>query len=171
VQVKKENGKDRYNAIKIGFGESEKISKPEKGVFKKVGLPSLKTVHEFRVDKTEDYNVGDVLKADIFKEGEIVMVTGTMKGRGFAGVIKRHRFKGGDSTHGCRNNRVTGSIGASSDPSRVFKGKKMPGQYGATKVTVKGLEVLLVDLENNVVFVKGAVPGASKGIVYIIKQA
>ena len=98
------------------------------------------------------------------------MVRGRTKGRGFAGVVKRHNFSGGDDTHGCRSNRVPGSIGASADPSRVFKGKKMPGHYGSENKTVKGLEVLLVDAEKNVIFVKGAVPGARNGIVYVTKQ-
>ena len=98
------------------------------------------------------------------------MVTGTTKGRGFAGVVKRYRFKGGDATHGCRANNIPGSIGASSDPSRVFKGKKMPGHFGAVKQSVKGLEVVHVDSEKNVILVKGAVPGSRKGIVFVTKQ-
>ena len=125
---------------------------------------------EFRLNSVADYNQGDVLKADVFEVGEKVMVRGTMKGRGFAGVTKRHRFKGGDDTHGCRSNRIPGSIGASSDPSRVFKGKKMPGHYGATALTTKGLEVLYVDLEKNIILVKGAVPGPNRGLVFVTKQ-
>ena len=170
VQVKTSDSKDGYDAVKLGFGESEKISKPEKGVFEKAGLPHMRVLHEFRVDNIEDYSVGTVLKSDIFEVGERVMVTGTTKGRGFAGVIKRYNFKGGDDSHGCRAKRIPGSIGASSDPSRVFKGKKMPGHFGATKETVKGLEIIMVDTENNVIYVKGAVPGSRKGIVYVTKQ-
>ena len=131
----------------------------------------MKKLHEFRVDDLESYSVGTVLKADIFKVGKKVMVTGTTKGRGFAGVTKRYGFKGGDATHGCRSNRIPGSIGASSDPSRVFKGKKLPGHYGSKQFSVKGLEVLQVDIEKNVILVKGAVPGSNKGIVYVTNQA
>ena len=170
IQVKSAHGKDEYNAVKLGFWESEKISKPEKGIFAKAKVPSLKLMHEFRVDNVDEYSVGTVLKADIFAVGEKIMVTGTTKGRGFAGVTKRYGFKGGDATHGCRAKRVPGSIGASSDPSRVFKGKKMPGHYGAVKCTVKSLEVLMVDPEKNVIFIKGAVPGSNKRIVYLTKQ-
>lgn len=170
IQVKSRDSKDGYNAVKLGYLESEKISKPEKGVFAKLDLSPMKILHEFRIEKVGDYKTGMVLKADIFEIGEKVIVRGTTKGRGFAGVIKRHKFKGGDASHGCRAKRVPGSIGASSDPSRVFKGKKMPGHFGAENHATKGLEILLIDLENNLIFVKGAVPGARNGIVYISKQ-
>ncbi len=170
VQVKTGDGKDGYNAVKLGYWESKKISKPEKGVCEKAGVSPMKVTHEFKVDNVEEYSVGTVLNADVFEVGEKVMVTGRTKGRGFAGVIKRYNFKGGDDTHGCRSNRIPGSIGASSDPSRVVKGKKMPGHYGARKETVKGLEVIMVDDKNNVIYVQGAVPGSRKGIVYVTKQ-
>jgi len=170
VQVKTGDGKDGYNAVKLGYWESKKISKPEKGVFDKAGVSPMKVTHEFKVDNVEEYSVGTVLKANVFEVGEKVMITGRTKGRGFAGVIKRYNFKGGDDTHGCRSNRIPGSIGASSDPSRVVKGKKMPGHYGARKETVKGLEVIMVDDKNNVIYVLGAVPGSRKGIVYVTKQ-
>ncbi len=170
VQVKSREGKDNYNSLKLGFSESKKISKPEKGVFEKAGLNGMKFVKEFRVENIEEYKTGMVLKADVFTAGEKVIVRGTMKGRGFSGVVRRHRFKGGDDAHGCRSHRVPGSIGASSDPSRVFKGRKLPGQYGNVASTVKGLEVLKVDTENNAIFVKGAVPGSRNGIVYVTKQ-
>ncbi len=170
VQVKDVDGKDGYAAVKLGYWESKKISKPERGVCEKAGVVPMKVMHEFRVDSTDDYEVGSTLTADIFEVGEMIMVTGTTKGRGFAGVTKRYGFKGGDDSHGCRAKRIPGSIGASSDPSRVFKGKKLPGHYGNKKHTVKGLEVLKVDTENNIIFVKGAVPGAKKGIVFVTKQ-
>ena len=170
IQIKSEDGKDGYNALKIGFKESEKVSKPNQGICKKAGVDPVRFMKEFRLNSVADYNQGDVLKADVFEVGEKVMVRGTMKGRGFAGVTKRHRFKGGDDTHGCRSNRIPGSIGASSDPSRVFKGKKMPGHYGATALTTKGLEVLYVDLEKNIILVKGAVPGPNRGLVFVTKQ-
>jgi large subunit ribosomal protein L3 len=171
VAVKSGGGKDGYNALKLGFFLSEKISKPEKGVFTKLQLPGMKVIKEFRMENVDEYQAGMVLKADMFKTGEIVMVKGTTKGRGFAGVIKRHRFSGGKDTHGVRSKRIPGSMGGSSDPSRVIKGKKLPGHYGNANFTVRGLEVLLVDPEKNVIFVKGAVPGARNGYVYVTKQA
>lgn len=170
VQVKTSKGKDKYDAVKLGFRESEKINKAEMGVFKKAGLNGMKVMREFRIGDTAEYSQGTVLTADVFTVGDTVLVRGTTKGRGFSGVTKRHGFKGGDDTHGCRSNRIPGSIGASSDPSRVFKGKRLPGQYGNVAHTVKGLEVLLVDPEKNLIFVKGAVPGPRNGIVYVTKQ-
>ena len=170
VQVKRKDGKDGYDSVKLGFWESKKISKPEKGILSKAGLPFMKKMSEFRVDNVDDYSVGSALKADIFEVGEKIMVTGTTKGRGFASVIKRHGFSGGDVTHGCQAKRIPGSIGTSSSPSRVFKGKKMPGHYGAVKHTIKGIEVLIVDSDNNIIYVKGAVPGPQKGIVCLTKQ-
>jgi large subunit ribosomal protein L3 len=171
IAVKNSEGKDGYNALKLGFSESEKISKPEKGLFAKLKLPGMKVMKEFRMNSVEEYQLGMVLKADLFKTGEIVMVKGTTKGRGFAGVIKRHRFHGGKDTHGVRAGRIPGSMGGSSDPSRIMKGKKLPGHYGDANFTVRGLEVLLVDPEKNVIFVKGAVPGARNGFVLVTKQA
>lgn len=170
VQVKSTDTKDGYNSIKLGFQKSDKISKPQRGITDKVGIAPMKMMHEFRVDNVTDYEVGSVIKADLFEVGERIMVSGTTKGRGFAGVVKRYQFKGGDATHGCRANNIPGSIGASSDPSRVFKGKKMPGHFGAVKQSVKGLEVVQVDPDKNVIFVKGAVPGSRKGIVFVTKQ-
>jgi large subunit ribosomal protein L3 len=171
VQVKSNDSKDKYNAVKLGFCESDKISKPERGIFTKTGLPNMKLMREFRVDGVEEYKVGTVLKADIFQAGEKIMVTGITKGKGFAGVTKRHGFKGGDSTHGCHAIRIPGSIGASSSPSRVFKGKRLPGHMGAKRHSVKGIEVIMVDTEKNLLFVKGSIPGSKKGFVYLTKQA
>lgn len=171
VAVKTADGTDGYNALKLGFWESEKVSKPEKGVFAKLKLNAMKIVREFRVDDTAGFSAGTVLKADVFAVGEKVMVQGKIKGRGFAGVVKRHKFSGGPESHGSRSGRVTGSIGASSDPSRVAKGKRMPGHYGDATQTVRGLEVLRVDTDKNVIIVKGAVPGARNGIVFVTKQA
>jgi large subunit ribosomal protein L3 len=171
VQVKTSDGKDGYNALKLGFWESKKISKPEMGVCKKANVAGMKVTQEFRVEDTKEYAAGMVLKADLFKAGDTVSVRGTTKGRGFSGVIKRHGFSGGKDSHGVRAKRIPGSIGASSDPSRVFKGKKLPGHYGNARQTVRGLEVLMVDPERNVILVKGAVPGARNGIVYVTKQA
>ena len=170
VQVKKSDGKDGYNAIKLGFWESEKISKSLKGIVSKVGMPGQKVMGEFQIDEIGNFEAGAVLKADVFQVGDKVSIKGKIKGRGFAGVIKRHGFSGGDATHGCRANRIPGSIGGSSDPSRVYKGKKMPGHYGASNMTIRGLEVIMVDPDKNLIFVKGAVPGPRKGIVYVTKQ-
>ena len=170
VQIKRDSTRDGYNAVKLGFWESEKISKPQKGICDKAGSAGMKVFREFRVDNVGEFEQGQVLNADLFEVGETVMVRGTTKGRGFAGVIKRHGFKGGDNTHGCRAKRIPGSIGASADPSRVFKGTKMPGHFGNTVHTTKGLEVIMVDPEKNVIFVKGAVPGSRNGIVYVTKQ-
>ena len=170
IQVKSANGKDGYNAVKLGFLESEKVNKPERGITAKTGLPPVKVMREFRVEGVEEYEVGSVVRADIFAVGEKVTATGTSKGRGFTGVIKRHRFHGGDDGHGCRSKRVPGSSGGSASPSRVFKGKGMPGQHGNKRNSVKGLEVIMVDPEKNLVMLKGAVPGASKGIVVLTKQ-
>lgn len=170
VMVKTVDGKDGYNALKLGFWKSEKISKPLKGEFAKLKLSGMKIVKEFRVDDTAEFSAGTELKADVFKVGDTVSVRGTTKGRGFAGVIKRHKFSGGKDTHGVRSKRIPGSMGASSDPSRVFKGKKLPGHYGQENQTVRGLEVLRVDADKNVIFVKGAIPGTRNGIVYVTKQ-
>jgi large subunit ribosomal protein L3 len=170
IQIKNSDGKDGYNAVKLGFWKCKKVLKPIKGIVSKLGLEGLKVMREFRVDNVREYQTGTVLKANVFEVGDTVMVRGTMKGRGFAGVTKRYRFKGGDDTHGCRANRIPGSMGGSSDPSRIFKGKRLPGHYGAACHTTKGLEVLLVDPENDMIFVKGAVPGPRKGIVFVTKQ-
>jgi len=171
IQVKKADGKDGYNAVKLGFWESEKISKPLKGVTAKLNIPGQKVFGEFRLDNTDGYEEGAVLKADVFRVGDTVAVRGKTRGRGFSGVIRRHGFRGGADTHGCRANRIPGSISGSSDPSRVYKGKKMPGHYGASRLTVRGLEVVLVDPEKNLIFVRGAVPGPRKGVVYVMKQS
>ena len=169
VQVKTGSGKDGYKAVKLGFWESEKISKPEKGIFEKAGVSPMKITHEFKVDNVEEYSVGTVLNADVFEAGEKVMVTGTTKGRGFAGVIKRYNFKGGDDTHGCRANRIPGSIGASSDPSRVFKGRHLPGHMGNKRTTVQNLKVVKVDVQNNLLLIKGHVPGCKNNLLMIGK--
>ena len=170
VQVKDKDGKDGYTALKIGWWPSEKISKPIKGILAKANVPGMKVFREVRIDDAGEYKPGDVLTADVFAVGERVVVRGTMKGRGFSGVLKRHGFSGGKATHGCRAVNIPGSMGGSSDPSRIFKGKKLPGQFGAVTSTVKGLEVLMVDTEKNVILVKGAVPGSRNGLVMVTKQ-
>ena len=171
VQVKDKDS-DGYGALKVGFGETtpKRVTKPLKGVFDKAGVTPRKVLGEFRVDDPSDYSVGDVLDAGIFEVGDRVAVTGRSKGKGFQGGVKRHHFKGGPKTHGQSDrHRAPGSIGQSSDPSRVFKGMRMAGHMGDRRVTVKGLEVVRVDKDRNLLLVKGAVPGARGGIVVVNK--
>ena len=170
VAQKKTVENDGYASIQVGFGDLKpnKVNKPMKGHFAKGDVAPKRALREFRLENTEAYNVGDLIKADVFAEGEKVDVTGTSKGHGFSGVIKRwnsHRLK---ETHGVGPvHREVGSLGANSDPSRVFPGKHMPGQYGGEQVTVLNLTVVKVDTARNVLLIKGAVPGARNGIVYI----
>lgn len=160
---------DGYSAVQIGFEEAKKIGKAQAGHFKASGI-TPRVVKEFRLDEIpEDLKVGSKLAADVFEVGDTVHVTGTSKGKGFAGTIKRHNFARGRKTHGGRSYRRPGSIG-SMYPQKIFKGKKMAGQMGVEQVTVKNLSVALVDTENNVIGLVGAVPGPRKGIV-ILKGA
>jgi len=165
---------DGYSAIQLGFieGKEKHISKPVLGRLKKHKLPKLKILREMRdFENSENLKVGDVLKADLFAEGEKVKVTGISKGKGFQGVIKRHGFGGGAVTHGQSDRlRAPGSIGASSYPSRVFKGQRMAGRTGNDKVTVRNLKVVKIIPENNLILIKGAVPGAISGIVEILSM-
>ena len=169
VQVKTLE-RDGYAAVKLGFGEvdEKKVSKPQAGQFKKAGVKAQKVLKEFRLDGAEDMTVGTVIDCDVFTAGDKVDISGVTKGHGFSGVIKRwnqHRLK---ETHGVGPvHREVGSMGANSSPSRVFKNKNMPGQYGHENVTVLNLEVVKVDKERNAILVKGAVPGPVKGIVTI----
>jgi len=169
VQVKTVE-KDGYSAVKLGFDQvdEKKLNKPEAGLFKKIGVPAQKVLKEFKLDGAEGMTVGSVITCDTFVAGDKIDVSGITKGHGFTGVIKRwnnHRLK---ETHGVGPvHREVGSMGAISTPSRVFKGKKMPGQYGHENVTILNLEVVKVDKERNAILVKGAVPGPIKGIVTI----
>ena len=153
--------KDGYTAVQLGFGDREekRTSKPILGFFKKRGLLPKRFVREIRTDKIEGLKVGQELKVDHFEVGEYVDIEGTSIGKGFQGVVKRHHFRGGPKSHGSMFGRVAGSIGASSFPSRVVKGMRMPGQMGNQKVTVQNLKVVKVDSENHLLLVKGAVPG------------
>ena len=162
--------KDGYKAVQIGYLNDRRANKPKTKHFEKNKLNPMKHVSEFKVDNNSDFNLGEELKVNIFNEGEIVKVSGISKGKGFAGVMKRHGFGGGRASHG-KNSvmRKPGSVGAGADPSRIWKGKKMPGRYGGTKVTQKGLEILKVDTKNNLLFVKGAVPGANNGLLTIYR--
>lgn len=160
---------DGYQAVQLGFEDGKNIAKAQAGHFKAAGT-SPKIVREVRVDElTEDLKVGETLTPEVFSVGDEINVTGTSKGKGWAGTIKRHNFHRGRKTHGGRSYRRPGSIG-SMYPQKIFKGKKMAGHMGAEQVTVKNLKVVLVDTEHNIIGVTGAVPGPRKGIV-IIKEA
>ena len=170
VSQKKTVETDGYNAVQIGYGDvrPKLVNKPMKGHFDKSDVAPKKVLKECRFDDISSYNVGDIIKADIFENGEKVDVIGTSKGKGYAGVIKRWNFRRLKETHGTGPTvRKGGSIGACSDPSRVFKGKKMAGHLGAERVTVQNLKVAKVDSENNLIAIKGAVPGPNGGIVLI----
>lgn len=161
---------DGYEAIQVGFGDMKvsRVNKPMKGHFDKADVAPKKTLKEFRLDSIEGIEVGNILKADIFEVGEIVDVKGTSKGHGTAGAIKRWNFSRLRMTHGTGpNHRHAGSLGACSSPSRVFKGKKMAGHYGHETVTVQNLTVAKIDAENNLIAIKGAIPGPKGGIVVI----
>ncbi len=170
VSMKKTVETDGYTAVQLGFGDmkANKVNKPMQGHFKKADVAPKKVLKEFRFDDCDAYSVGDVLKADIFEAGTKVDVTGTSKGKGYAGVIKRWNFSRLKETHGSGPvARHGGSMGACSSPSRVWKGKKMAGHLGAEKVTVKNLTVVKIDAENNLIAIKGAIPGANGGYVVI----
>ncbi len=163
--------RDGYAALQVGNGTARRLSKPEAGQFKLLErdqqLP--RTVREFRVESTEGFEVGQRLDASLFAAGDLVDVSGVSKGHGFTGTIARHNFKRGPKTHGSTNIRQPGSIGAGTTPGRVFKGTRMGGHMGDEKVTVKKLTVVRVDLERNLILVKGAVPGARNGLLIVQK--
>ncbi|NOX36113.1 MAG: 50S ribosomal protein L3 [Calditrichaeota bacterium] len=165
--------RDGYEAIQLGFDikKEKNTTKPLLGHFKKANVPPLRKLKEFPPFKDREVKLGDVITVDIFQPGEIVKVSGTSKGRGFAGVVKRHGFGGGPKTHGQSDRlRAPGSIGQSSFPSKVFKGMRMAGHMGNKRVSVLGLKVIKVDPEKNLLFVKGAVPGARNNYVEIYKR-
>ena len=170
-QVKTEET-DGYNSIQLGFGaiKESKVNKPERGHFIKANIAPARYLREFRVDSIEDVKVGDELKADIFMAGDKIDIQGTSKGKGFQGVIKRHGQHRGPMGHGSMYHRRPGSMGSTSTPGRVFKGKKLPGHMGAGTVTIQNLEVIKVDLDKNIILVKGSVPGA-KGSILKIKSS
>ncbi|MBI3354210.1 MAG: 50S ribosomal protein L3 [Nitrospirae bacterium] len=171
VQVKTKE-KDGYNAVQLSFKEIKKarrVNKPSAGHFKKANLPLAKYLKEFRTD-TAGAEIGQKVFADIFKKGDIVDVTGITIGKGFQGVMKRHGFAGGPATHGSMFHRAPGSIGSSSYPSRVWKNKKLPGHMGNEKKTVQGLEIIDVRKEDNLILIKGAVPGCKGRLVVLNKS-
>ena len=161
-----------YNAIQLGYGEvkESKLTNPEKGHFTKAGLTLKKHLREFRIDDINELKVGDELKADVFSVGDKVDIQGISKGKGFQGVIKRHGQSRGPMGHGSMYHRRPGSMGPTSTPGRVFKGKRLPGHMGRVTVTIQNLDVVKVDLNKNVILVKGSVPGA-KGSILKIKSS
>ena len=170
VIQKKTVENDGYDAIQVGFGDvkPQKLSKPAKGHFEKADVAPKKVLKEFRMDDCSAYNVGDVIKADTFACGDMIDACGTSKGKGYAGTIKRYGFHSLKDTHGTGPvHRHIGSMGACSDPSKVAKGKKLPGHMGAVRVTIQNLDVVKVDAENNLIALKGAIPGPKGGIVVI----
>ena len=171
VVQKKTVENDGYDSVQLGFGDVKikNVTKPLQGHFKKADVACKKTLKEFRLDDCSAINVGDVLKADVFAVGDAVDVSGTSKGKGFQGAIKRHNQHRLKMTHGTGPvHREAGSMGACSSPSRIYKGKALPGHMGAEKVTVQNLEVVKIDVENNLIALKGAVPGPKGGIVCIV---
>lgn len=171
VVQKKTVENDGYSAVQCGFGDIREklVNKPMKGHFAKADVALKRTLKEFRLDNAESLNVGDVLKVDSFEVGDIVDVCGTSKGKGFQGTIKRNNNARLKETHGTGPvHRHAGSMGACSSPSRIFKGKALPGHMGAEKVTVQNLEIVKIDAENNLIAVKGAIPGPKNGIVTIV---
>ena len=170
VQVKTA-ATDGYEAIQLGFEAKRKnVTKPMAGHFKRANVPAARVLREFRVESAAGYQVGQALSVELFKPGELVDVTGMTKGRGFQGGVKRHGWSGGEATHGSMFHRAPGSIGASSDPSRVWPGHRLPGRMGADRVTVPHLEVVRVVPEQNLLVVKGAIPGAPGGLVLVRKS-
>ncbi|MCI8650021.1 MAG: 50S ribosomal protein L3 [Anaerotruncus sp.] len=170
VVQRKTTENDGYEAVQLGFGDiSDKaVNKPMKGHFAKADVANKRELREFRLEDCSVLSVGDIIKADTFAVGDAVDVVGTSKGKGYAGTIKRYNFGRLKETHGSGPvARHQGSMGACSDPSRVFKGKKMPGHLGAERVTVQNLEIVKVDAENNLIAIKGAIPGPKGGVVCI----
>jgi large subunit ribosomal protein L3 len=170
VVQRKEVAKDGYDAIQIGLVEerpARRVSQPMVGHFQKAGVAPMRRLMEFRVESDNELAAGDQVKVDIFAADEYVDVTATSKGKGFQGVIKRHGFGGGRATHGSMFHRAPGSIGQASDPSRVFPGTRLPGRTGGKRVTRKNLQIVKVDAERNLLYVRGSVPGPNNGYVAV----
>jgi large subunit ribosomal protein L3 len=170
VVQRKTAGNDGYEAVQLGLVEArpaKRVRKPAAGRFQKAGIPPVKRLAEFKLGEGDDPQPGDEVKASIFAENEYVDVVGTSKGKGFQGVIKRHGFGGGRATHGSMFHRAPGSIGSSAFPSRVFPGMRAAGRMGGDRVTVKNLQVVKVDAEQNLIYLRGAVPGARDGYITI----
>lgn len=171
VTQKKTEETDGYKAVQVGFGDvkEKKVTKPLKGHFEKAGVAPKKVLKELKLDNADEMNVGDEIKADVFSAGDRVDISGTSKGHGYQGTIKRHGQHRGPMAHGSKYHRSLGSLSSGTSPGKVKKGKKMPGHMGSVEVTVQNLEVVRADAEKNLLLVKGAVPG-SKGSVVVIKE-
>ena len=169
VVQKKTVENDGYSAIQVGFGDikERRVTKPKKGHFDKANVVYTKFLKEFLVDNADDYEIGQEIKVDVFSKGDKVDVTGTSKGKGTQGVIKRHGFSRGRETHGSKFHRMPGWLSAGTSPGKVFKGHKMMGRMGNEKVTTQNLEVIKVDSDKNLILIKGAIPGPKKGLVTI----
>jgi len=169
VSQVKTDGRDGYRAVQLAFGEARanKTNKPMKGHFDKAGIEPKRYIREVRLEDGETFKVGDSVTVEAFEPGAKVHVSGTSKGKGFQGTIKRHNFRGGPGGHGSHFHREPGSIGQCATPSRVFKGKKMDGHMGDETVTVRNLEVVRIDAEQNLILIKGAVPGGKNGLLTI----
>lgn len=169
VVGKKTKDKDNYEALQLGFCEAKEknLIKPKKGYFVKQNVIPQKFLKEFRIQNAGDYTIGQEIKVDIFKESDYVDISGITKGKGFTGVMKRWGFSGGKASHGSMHHRAPGSIGASSDPSRVYKGTGMPGHKGNSKAMVQKLKIIKIDPENNLLMVKGSIPGEKNGLVLV----
>jgi large subunit ribosomal protein L3 len=165
--------KEGYAAIQIGFDEvrESRVTKAEVGHCKKASVSPRRILREVRVGDASTFKVGDTLDVKVFEGAKIVHVTGTSKGRGFAGTIRRHHFERGRKTHGNKNYREPGSVGASAFPSRIFPGKRLPGRMGGVQRTTRNLTLVQIDAENNLLFVKGSIPGANNGIVFVRTDA
>ncbi len=172
VTQKKTIENDGYEAIQVGFGEikESKVNKPSKGHFDKAGVSATKLLKEFKFENVSEYELGALIKADIFAAGDKIDVSGVSKGKGFQGAIKRHNQHRGPMAHGSKYHRGVGSLSSATTPGKVKKGKKMPGHMGAENVTIQNLEVVRVDAEKNLLLVKGAVPG-NKGSILVIKES
>ena len=169
IQIKRVE-KEGYDAVQLGFGEAKRLNQPLKGHLKKLGM--LKHLREFKASDIESIEIGHKVDVSIFKAGDVVDVSGISKGKGFAGVVKRHHFSGGPKTHGQSDrHRAPGSIGATTTPGRVLKGQRMAGHMGNERVTVRRLKVVAADPERNLLLVRGAVPGARNGLVTIRKSS
>jgi large subunit ribosomal protein L3 len=171
TQIKKE-ATDGYNALQLGLDPKKPklVNRPLKGHFEKSGGTCFRTLREFEVEKPEDFKLGMQIGTDLFEVGERVDISGKSKGRGFSGVMKRHGFAGGRMTHGSHSKRIPGSIGCSAWPAKVIKGKKMPGQYGQERKTLRNLEILDIRPDQNLLLIKGAIPGAKNGYIEIRKR-
>jgi large subunit ribosomal protein L3 len=164
----KSNESDGYEAVQLGYEESQKLNKPEREHLRKKGLPGLRHLSEIRTDEIADAKVGDRIDVGIFKPGDLVDITGTSKGHGFAGVVKRHNFRGGPKTHGQSDrHRAPGSVGSSATPGRVLKGTRMAGHMGNARVTVRNLRVVRSDPDRNLLTIEGAIPGPARGLLMI----